>query len=61
MDLCLRIRMASDGDVMSVKSNLSKIILITKYRDSSLNIRYSEEGYIDDTYVDTRFRRLQFL
>ena len=36
------------GKVMPLKNNSEY-----KYRDSSINIRNNEEGYIDDNYIDT--------
>ena len=50
----------SDGDII-----IGKVIPIKghkeyKYRDSSVNIRYSEEGYIDDKYVNTNSKGYKF-
>ena len=50
----------SDGDVIVGKVKPIKDHPDYKYRDSSLNIRYSEEGYIDDTYVDTNSEGYNF-
>jgi DNA-directed RNA polymerase II subunit RPB2 len=50
----------SDGDVI-----IGKVIPIKgnkqyNYRDSSVNIRYSEEGYIDDKYINTNSEGYKF-
>ena len=50
----------TDGDII-----IGKVIPIKghkeyKYRDSSVNIRYSEEGYIDDKYVNTNSEGYKF-
>ena len=50
----------SDGDII-----VGKVIPMKKnkdylYRDSSINIRYSEEGYIDDQYVNTNSEGYKF-
>jgi DNA-directed RNA polymerase II subunit RPB2 len=43
----------SDGDIIIGKVNPIKNDSKYNYQDSSVNIRYSEEGYIDDKYIDT--------
>ena len=50
----------SDGDVI-----IGKVIPIKgnkqyNYQDSSVNIRYSEEGYIDDKYINTNSEGYKF-
>jgi DNA-directed RNA polymerase II subunit RPB2 len=50
----------SDGDVI-----IGKVIPIKHnsnydYQDSSVNIRYSEEGYIDDKYINTNSEGYKF-
>ena len=50
----------SDGDII-----IGKVIPIKgnkqyNYQDSSVNIRYSEEGYIDDKYINTNSEGYKF-
>ena len=50
----------SDGDII-----IGKVIPIKgnnqyNYQDSSINIRYSEEGYIDDKYINTNSEGYKF-
>ena len=50
----------TDGDII-----IGKVIPIKgnsnyKYKDSSINIRYSEEGYIDDKYINTNSEGYNF-
>ena len=43
------------GKVIPIKGNKQY-----NYKDSSVNIRYSEEGYIDDKYIDTNSEGYKF-
>ena len=43
----------TDGDIIIGKTLPIKSNSEYKYRDSSINIRYSEEGYIDENYINT--------
>jgi DNA-directed RNA polymerase II subunit RPB2 len=43
----------TDGDIIIGKTVPIKNNSDFKYRDSSINIRYSEEGYIDENYINT--------
>ena len=53
MDLSLRILLYQMVILSLVKLMPLKNNSEYKYRDSSINIRNNEEGYIDDNYVDT--------
>ena len=50
----------SDGDVIIGKVIPIKNNKAYNYKDSSLNIRYSEEGYIDDKYINTNSEGYKF-
>ena len=50
----------SDGDIIVGKVIPMKGNKDYLYRDSSINIRYSEEGYIDDQYVNTNSEGYKF-
>ena len=43
----------TDGDIIIGKTVPIKLNGEKKNRDSSINIKYSEEGYIDDNYINT--------
>ena len=43
----------TDGDIIIGKTIPIKTDSECNYRDSSVSIRYSEEGYIDDNYIST--------
>ena len=43
----------TDGDIIIGKTIPIRSNSEYKYRDSSISIRYNEEGYIDDNYINT--------
>ena len=50
----------TDGDVIIGKVIPIKANKQYNYKDSSVNIRYSEEGYIDDKYINTNSEGYKF-